>query len=227
MYNPASMNKPPFDLVIFDCDGVLVESEELACRVYVDMLRDYGYSLEYKETLHKFYGMTLDTRLKISAQELDWTPPEDFKPIFFQRQRELSRTQLRAIPHIHELIESITLPICVASNGSREEVIFRLTTAGLIERFGSAIFSGAEMPRPKPAPDVYLAAAASFNIHPSRCIVIEDSVLGATAAIHAGMKVYGYVGFHSAEALQAAGATPFTSMRELKEIFDREYSLAQ
>ena len=212
------MNTKPYDLVIFDCDGVLVESEALACRIYVDLFAEYGHPLDYTETLHKFYGVTLTNRLVISAQELGWTPPDEFVPIFNERLLALSEQELLPIPHIHELIESITVPMCVASNGSRDEIVFRLKVAGLTERFGNAIFSGTEVPHPKPAPDVYLAAARAFQTPPERCVVIEDSILGVTAGVRAGMKVYGHATFNSAESLRAAGATPFGSMLELKKI---------
>jgi HAD superfamily hydrolase (TIGR01509 family) len=212
------MNTKPYDLVIFDCDGVLVESEALACRIYVDLFAEYGHPLDYTETLHKFYGVTLTNRLKVSAQELGWTPPEEFVPKFNERLLELSERELLTIPHIHELIDSLSVPICVASNGSRDEIEFRLKVARLTERFGDAIFSGTEVPHPKPAPDVYLAAAQSFNIHPSRCVVVEDSILGVTAGVRAGMKVYGHATFSSAESLREAGAIPFTSMPELQKI---------
>jgi HAD superfamily hydrolase (TIGR01509 family) len=219
------MNTNPFELVIFDCDGVLVESEALVCKIYVQMFAEYGYSLNYEETLYKFYGVTLSNRLKVSARELGWTPNEDFVPTFNERLLALSERELHTIPHIHELIESITVPICVASNGSREEIVFRLKVAELTERFGSAIFSGMEVPHPKPAPDVYLAAAQSFNIHPSRCVVVEDSILGVTAGVRAGMTVYGHATFNSDEALQAAGAIPFANMLELKVILKNTESV--
>ena len=230
MYNPALMNTKPYDLVIFDCDGVLVESEALACQIYVQLFADYGFHLDYTETLHKFYGVTLANRLKISAQELSWTPAEEFIPIFNQRLLELSERELHTIPHVHELIESITVPMCVASNGSRDEIVFRLKVAGLTERFGKAIFSGTEVPHPKPAPDVYLAAAQAFQTPPERCVVIEDSILGVTAGVRAGMTVYGHATFNSAESLQAAGAIPFANMLELKAILtnpEQEPALAK
>jgi len=218
MYNPALMNTNPFDLVIFDCDGVLVESEALACQIYVQMFAEYGYPLDYNETLHKFYGVTLSNRLKVSAQELGWTPPEEFIPIFNERLLELSESDLQPIPHIHELIESLSVPMCVASNGTRDEIVFRLKVARLTEHFGDAIFSGMEVPHPKPAPDVYLAAARAFQTPPERCVVIEDSILGVTAGVRAGMMVYGHATFNSAESLRAAGAIPFANMLELKAI---------
>ena len=216
MYNPTLMNTKPYDLVIFDCDGVLVESEALVCQIYIQMFAEYGYTLNYEETLHKFYGVTLSNRLKVSAQELGWTPPEEFVPIFNQRLLDLSERELLTVPHVHELIESLTVPICVASNGTREEIVFRLKVAKLTEHFGTAIFSGMEVPHPKPAPDVYLAAARAFQTPPERCVVIEDSILGVTAGVRAGMTVYGHATFNSAEALRAAGAIPFANMLELK-----------
>jgi len=218
------MNNSSFDLVIFDCDGVLVESEELACQLYVQMFAEYGYKLDFDETLHKFYGTTLHERVKTTSQEIGRTPPDDFIPMFYQRQAELTEQALQAVPYVHELIESLSIPICVASNGSRNEINLRLRVTKLLPYFEGAIFSGIEVPRPKPAPDVYLAAAKHFNIQPSRCVVVEDSVLGVTAAVAAEMKVYGHATFNSAEKLQAAGAIPFKSMLELKEILAREFS---
>ncbi|GAB4496774.1 MAG: hypothetical protein OHK003_03120 [Anaerolineales bacterium] len=110
------------------------------------------------------------------------------------------------------------MPVCVASNGSRAEITLRLRLAKLERFFGDALFSGLEVSNPKPAPDVYLAAAQSFGIPPSRCIVIEDSVPGVTAGVRAGMPVYGYAAFTPAEKLAEAGAIPFTTMFELKDM---------
>ena len=226
MYNPAPMKNTSFDLVIFDCDGVLVESEPLACQVYVQMFHEFGYPLDYAETLYEFHGFTLPKRLEITSQKLSWTPPANFIPIFNERLSALTERELHPVPYIHELIKSISAPICVASNGSRDEITLRLKVAELADYFGNAIFSGMKVPHPKPAPDVFLTAAQAFHISPSRCIVIEDSVLGVTAAVRAGIKVYGHATFNSPESLRKAGAIPFTDMLELKELLSREYSLA-
>ena len=110
------------------------------------------------------------------------------------------------------------MPICIGSNGTRSEILLRLKIANLTEKFENAIFSGIEVAHPKPAPDVFLAAAQFFNIPPSRCIVIEDSVPGVTAAVRAGMRVYGHAAFTPASTLQAAGAIPFANMFELKSM---------
>jgi HAD superfamily hydrolase (TIGR01509 family) len=129
-----------------------------------------------------------------------------------------SEKELQTVAGIHDLIKSLSVPICVASNGSHEELAQRLRISGLAERFGSAIFSGLDVPNPKPAPDVYLAAAKAFNVTPDRCIVVEDSIPGVTAAVRAGMKVYGHAAITSAESLQKAGALPFGNMPELQNI---------
>lgn len=214
--------KNPFDLVIFDCDGVLVESEPLANRVYVQLFSELGYSLDYEKTLHEFQGVTIHDRLAASARMFNITPPVDFISAFNERLTALTETDLKVVPGIHALIESLTAPICVASNGSRDEITQRLRIANLAKHFNGHIFSGLEVPHPKPAPDVYLAAAAAFRIPPSRCIVIEDSVLGVTAAIRAGMKVYGHTAYTPARSLQEAGAIPFANMHELKNILSMQ-----
>ena len=212
------MNTTPFDLVIFDCDGVLVETEPLATQLFVQMFAEYGFQLSYEECLRKFAGAVISKRLEVTAQALNWTPPADFLSIFDQRIIPLTERELKTVPDIHALIESLSVPICVASNGSRDEITLRLKLAHLTQRFGSAIFSGVEVPHPKPAPDVFLAAAKAFNISPARCIVIEDSTLGVTAAVRAGMKVYGHAAVTSSEALREAGAIPFANMLELKTL---------
>lgn len=216
------MNTTPFDLVIFDCDGVLVETEPLATQLFVQMFAEYGFQLSYEECLRKFAGAVIPERLEVTAQALNWTPPADFLPIFDQRIIPLTESELKTVPDIHALIESLSVPICVASNGSRDEITIRLKLAHLTQRFGSAIFSGVEVPHPKPAPDVFLAAAKAFNISPARCIVIEDSTLGVTAAVRAGMKVYGHAAVTSSEALREAGAIPFANMLELKTLLHNQ-----
>ena len=218
LYNPASMNTTSFDLVIFDCDGVLVNSEPLANQVYVHMLGEFGYQVDTEQYLREFSGAAIYKRLDATSKKLNWTPPENFLPIFNERLSVLTEKELQPVIGIHSLIESLSVPICVASNGSREEIILRLKIAQLTEHFGNAIFSGLEVPHPKPAPDVFLAAAKAFDVSPARSIVIEDSVPGVTAAVRAGMKVYGHAAFTSSASLREAGAIPFANMMELKNI---------
>ncbi len=215
------MKNTSYDLIIFDCDGVLVNSEPLANQVYVQILEEHGHQVNSEEYMREFSGASITQRLQVTSQKLNWTPPSNFTSTFQERLAELSKQVLEPVPGIHELIESLTVPVCIGSNGTRSEILLRLKLANLTEFFGDAIFSGLEVPHPKPAPDVFLAAAQSFNIPPSRCIVIEDSIPGVTAGVRAGMKVYGYAAFTSAEMLQAAGAIPFANMMELKSMLAR------
>ncbi len=227
MYNPASMNQPSFELVIFDCDGVLVDSEPLANRIIVEMMGEYGYQVNEAEFLREFSGTTLPYREKTIAQKLGWTPPQNFLAELSHRLETRAANELQPIPHARELIESLNTPVCVASNGNRAEIGLRLQVAGLTDLIGGRIFSATEVAHPKPAPDVYLAAAKAFGVSPSQCIVVEDSVPGVTAAIRAGMRVYGHAVLTNEESLREAGASPFFSMLELKDILAREHSLVQ
>jgi len=212
------MKNTSYDLVIFDCDGVLVNTEPLANQVYVEILEEHGHRVNSDEYMREFSGASITQRLQVTSQKLNWTPPSNFASTFQERLAELSRQVLEPVDGIHELVESITVPMCIASNGTRSEIQLRLKLANLTEFFGDAIFSGLEVPKPKPAPDVFLTAAQSFNIPPSRCIVIEDSIPGVTAGVRAGMTVYGYAAFTPSESLRAAGAIPFSNMLELKSI---------
>jgi HAD superfamily hydrolase (TIGR01509 family) len=207
-----------YDLVIFDCDGVLVDSEPLANQLYVHMLGEFGHQVDAKQYLHEFSGAYISDRLKVTSQRLNWAPPANFLPVFHKRLSTLVNNELRAVVGIHSLIESLSVPICVASNGSREEIALRLKIAQLTDHFGESIFSGLEVPHPKPAPDVFLAAAKAFGVSPARCIVIEDSVPGVTAAVRAGMQVYGHAACTPRESLQKAGAIPFDGMMQLQTI---------
>jgi phosphoglycolate phosphatase len=213
------MNTTSFDLVIFDCDGVLVNSEPLANQIYVQMLGEYGHHVNTEEYQREFSGARITRRLEVTSQKLNWTPPENFLSIFDERFSSLAEKELKPVPGIHALIESLSVPICIASNGSREEIVLRLKIAQLTKYFTNVIFSGLEVPHPKPAPDVFLTAASAFNVSPVRCVVVEDSIPGVTAAVRAGMKVYGHAAFTPSESLRAAGAIPFANMMELKTLF--------
>ena len=215
-----------FDLVIFDCDGVLVNSEPLVNQIYVQMLGEFGFQVDADEYLREFSGAIMYKRLDATSRKLNWTPPANFLAIFNKRLSARTEAELKPVSGIRSLIESLPVPICVASNGSLEEIELRLKIAQLTEYFGDAIFSATEVPHPKPAPDVYLAAAKALNVPPDRCIVIEDSIPGVTAAVRAGMQVYGHAAFTSSESLRQAGAIPFANMLELQTILSDPNKIA-
>lgn len=212
------MNKPKYKLIIFDCDGVLVDSEPLANQVFCELLTEHGHQPDVAQIQKAMYGITLPQRLEMASRLFNWDPPEDFLPRFHERLIALTQTGLQPVAGIHTLLENLHTPKCVASNGYRTEIDLRLQTCELTHFFGNAIFSGMEVPNPKPAPDVYLAAAQSFNIRPEECIVIEDSIPGVTAGVRAGMRVYGHAAFTPMESLRQAGAIPFANMQELLQI---------
>jgi HAD superfamily hydrolase (TIGR01509 family) len=215
------------DLVIFDCDGVLVDSEVISCRAHAEVLTRHGYPITSEQVFDRFLGRsTRQANLEIEA-ELGRSLPDDFHT---QLQDELFRSfeaDLQAVPHIHAALDRIAPPVCVASSGSPQRMRVSLGRTALYDRFAPNIFSALQVKNGKPAPDLFLFAAEQMTVPPERCLVIEDSVPGITAARAAGMAVLGFCGGSHcgpghAEALRAAGATiTFADMRELAGLIER------
>jgi len=210
-----------FDLVIFDCDGVLVDSEVISCRAHADMLTRHGYPISPEQVLDRFLGVSdREARLAIEA-ELGRALPADFETLIKQAALQAYAEELGAIPYIAETIAAIPLPKCVASSGTPEKIRHGLNCAGLYDLLAPHIFSATQVKRGKPAPDLFLFAAEQMKVGPHRSVVIEDSVPGVTGARAAGMTVLGfYGGSHCragyADRLHEAGAAAtFRDMREL------------
>ena len=210
-----------FDLIIFDCDGVLVDSEVISCRAHADTLTRHGYPITSEQVFHRFLGRSTKQANQEVEAELGRALPEDFH---LQLQDELYRTfeaDLEAVPHIHAALDAITRPVCVASSGSHQRMRISLGRTRLYDRFAPNIFSASQVDNGKPAPDLFLFAAERMNVPPERCIVIEDSVAGVTAGRAAGMPVLGFHGGSHCqqghgETLRDAGATmTFGDMRKL------------
>jgi HAD superfamily hydrolase (TIGR01509 family) len=208
-------------LVIFDCDGVLVDSEVVSCRAHAAVLTRHGYPIDAEQVFQRFLGRsTRQANLEVEA-ELGRSLPDAYHS---DLQDELFRSftaDLQAIPHIHQALEVIAQPVCVASSGSQQRMRVSLGRAGLYDRLAPNIFSASQVARGKPAPDLFLFAASEMKAPPERCVVIEDSVAGITGAVAAGMAVFGFCGGshcrpgHS-ETLRAAGAhLTFSDMRQL------------
>ncbi|MFG3596727.1 HAD family hydrolase [Bradyrhizobium sp. RDI18] len=218
---------PNFDLVIFDCDGVLVDSEVISCRAHAEILSRHGYPITSEQVFHRFLGRsTRQANLEVEA-ELGRALPDDFH---LQLRDELHRTfeaDLEAIPHIHSALDAITQPVCVASSGSHQRMQISLGRTRLYDRFAPNIFSASQVSNGKPAPDLFLFAAGQMNVAPERCVVIEDSVPGVTAGRAAGMTVFGFHGGSHcqpgyAEMLRAAGAiATFDDMRQLPGLIEK------
>ena len=206
-----------FELVIFDCDGVLVDSEPIANRVLSERLAEVGLHMDADEVMRRFVGRTREGCLELAIELLGRKLPAGFADAWDAALFRAFDAELEPVAGVIEVIRELRMPICVASNSSRERMAVSLRAAGLARFFEGRAFSAAEVARPKPAPDLFLHAAAAMGVPPSRCAVIEDTPTGVRAAVAAEMAVYGYAGggSSSAEALTAAGATVFREMRAL------------
>jgi HAD superfamily hydrolase (TIGR01509 family) len=215
-----------FDLIIFDCDGVLVDSEVIACRVDADTLTRHGYPITADQVRDRFLGRSMrEVNLEIEA-ELGRSLPDDFNTQLLEELYRSFAAELEAVPHIHATLDTIAQPVCVASSGTHERMRISLGRAGLYDRFAPHIFSATQVRNGKPAPDLFLFAAEQMAMSPKQCVVIEDSTPGIAAARAAGMTVLGfYGGSHCrpgyADALRAAGAAAtFGDMRQLAGLID-------
>lgn len=210
-----------FGLIIFDCDGVLVDSELVSCRAHAETLTRHGYPITPEDVLDRFLGVSDSEARQIVERELGRKLPDDFEQEVKQATLQCYAGELKAIAHVGEAVAAIDLPICVASSGTPEKIRHGLTCAGLYAQFAPRIFSATQVERGKPAPDLFLFAARQMNMSPARCLVIEDSGPGVTGAVAAGMTVLGFVGGSHcgqghAAMLEAAGAADiFADMRQL------------
>jgi len=205
-----------FSLVIFDCDGVLVDSEVLGIRVLVECAAEYGTQMEMSEALPLFLGRKMAECVAILAKRATVPFPDEFTANFRAQSAIVFRKELQPIPGVREALAQITAPVCVATNGPREKMTLSLEVTGLLPRFGTNLFTAYEVGSWKPAPDLYLHAAAAFGIAPQNCAVVEDSPLGIQAAVAAGMTPFGYAPSEAhARELAALGAVTFPKMAML------------
>jgi HAD superfamily hydrolase (TIGR01509 family) len=206
----------PFELVIFDCDGVLVDSERIGVRVEAQYLAELGWPLTEAEIVERFLGRTDAYMHEAIQARLGGRLPAGWKEQFERRYREAFAADLAPVDGVVEALDRITVPTCVASAGSHDKLRFTLRHTGLYERFAGRIFSGHEVANGKPAPDLFLHAAARMGAEPARCAVVEDSRFGVEAARAAGMRAFGYAGgLTPPERLAGHGTQVFTDMREL------------
>ena len=206
-----------FELVIFDCDGVLVDSERLAIRTEARILSGLGWPLTEAEIVERFVGRSAAYMQKEIERHLgrsiDWQV--EFEP----RYQEVFELELVAVPGIVEALDAISVPVCVASSGSHDKMRFTLGKAGLFHRFDGRIFSADEVVHGKPAPDVFFLAAERMGASPDRCAVVEDSVSGVTAGLAAGMAVFAFAGgVTGAESLSIGTAVVFDRMEDLPNV---------
>ena len=182
-----------WDLVIFDCDGVLIDSELLSTRADRECLAECGIALSVEEILERYTGISFAGMVADLNKRHD-PLPADFAERHLMRLWPLFERELQAIPGVTAILDSLTCKICVASSGRPERLKHALSLVGLYDRFRPNIFSATEVRRGKPAPDLFLYAADRMGVMPERCVVIEDSMPGVTAAVAAGMTVIAFIG---------------------------------
>lgn len=205
-------------LVIFDCDGVLVDSEAISNRIMAETITASGVPISYEECRARFVGGTLQRVIDTVEDWLGKPLPETWRADFEAKRNVAFKEGLQPIPGVAQAIETILaqgIPICVASSGSMEKMDLTLGMTGLKRYFGQAIFSASMVARGKPDPDLFLFAAEQMGQLPETCMVVEDSLLGATAGIAAGMRVLAYAAEGDEDALSAAGGQTFTDMDQL------------
>ncbi|MGO4574056.1 HAD family hydrolase [Microvirga sp. 2TAF3] len=197
-------------LLIFDCDGVLVDSELLACQIEAEFLSALGFSYTLEDILRNFVGRSMRDAMAQIERDHGRPLPPDFSARANRALFARFETDLHAIPDIRDAILSLPHPRCVASSSTPERIALSLRVTGLDDLF-TDVFSAVEVERGKPAPDLFLHAASRMSAHPTECLVIEDSPAGVQAAIAAGMRVIGFTGgghcgSGHADKLRGAGA---------------------
>ncbi|MCW5654852.1 HAD family phosphatase [Hydrogenophaga sp.] len=223
----GSPGQSAFDAVLFDCDGVLVDSEPITKEVLREMLTEMGWAISSDECMGLFIGKAPTDEAALIEQRTGHRLTEPWIAEFRRRRNEALERELLAVPNIHQAVHAAYVHhggrIACASGSDRRKLELQLEKVSLMRYFDGRIFSGPEMKRSKPAPDVYLAAAQALGVSPQRCVVIEDTVTGVTAGAAAGALVFAYnrepIGDLTPRALLNAGATlVFHDMAELPSL---------
>ena len=185
---------PPIDLVIFDCDGVLIDSEIISAQMLVDSLAGLGVQIDLAYVAQHFLGRSYPVVMAQIRREFGLDLPEDFEDVYRARLLAAFSDGLRIMPGVAEVIGRLARPYCVATSSSPKRVELSLTLVGLEHLLGPHLFTSTMVARGKPAPDLFLHAAQAMGADPARCLVIEDSLMGIKAGLAAGMVVWRFTG---------------------------------
>jgi HAD superfamily hydrolase (TIGR01509 family) len=206
-------------LVIFDCDGVLVDSELITNRVFAQMLNELGIEMSLADMFERFVGRSMQQCLEILANLLGRPVPQHFVEEFQTRSATALKSELKAVPDIDMVLAAMRVPYCVASSGTHEKMHTTLGITGLLPQFRGKMYSVTEVAQSKPFPDVFLHAARQHGVMPADCAVIEDTPTGVRAGVAAGMTVFGYCALTPKQRLIEAGAHhTFERMRDLPSL---------
>ncbi len=184
----------PLKLIIFDCDGVLIDSEIIACRITAEELTRHGFLFTQEEIAERFLGIPSAPMYATIEKEVGRTVPDDLRSRVRSRIRQLVADELEAVPGVHETLDKISHDVCVASSSGLDYLKIALSRVVLYDRLSPHIFSAQQVARGKPAPDLFLYAAREMGVANEDCLVIEDSIAGVTAGLTAGMRVIGFAG---------------------------------
>ena len=204
--------------VIFDCDGVLVDTEHIANRVLAELLTGAGLPTTPEDCMRDYRGRAMPSVLALATERLGAPLPADLPERYYAEVKGVFARELQPVPGVVAALDRIALPSCVASSGPHHKMALTLRHTGLWERFAGRIFSATEVQRGKPAPDLFLHAARRMGFEPATTAVVEDSVPGIEAARAAGMRALAFARHTEAELLAAAGGEPFDDMAQLPQL---------
>ena len=208
--------KRRFELVIFDCDGVLVDSESITNRVFSSMLNELGIFVSGEEMFERFVGRSMPQCLAVLETLLTRPVPDEFVQEYYARSTRALKSELKAVADIELVLASLKVPYCVASSGTREKMNTTLGITGLLPKFQGKMYSVTEVANAKPAPDVFLHAAKQMGVAATACAVVEDTPTGVRAGVAAGMTVFGYSAVTPQKRLiEARAHYTFERMRDL------------
>lgn len=207
-----------YKCVIFDCDGVLVDSEPIASKVLVDMANELGANISLDYALKRFKGASMQQCQEHIAHLVSQRLPDDFLPKFRERSFESFRQNIKPVEGVAEVLENLKIPFCVASSGPENKIRLNLELTGLLPHFENKIFSCYTIKKWKPDPAVFLWATKTMGFTPEECIVIEDSISGVNAAKNGGFDVFGFTAHDYNNELEGHATLTFNKMSQLLDL---------
>ena len=204
-----------YKCIIFDCDGVLVDSETISAKIFMEMAETLGFKMDFNFAVERFAGVSMKENLQFIDDNIEGSLPTGFEQEFRRQTYEAFKTDLKPVRGIHNLINRITVPFCVASSGPIEKIKLSLTTTNLIDKFENSIYSCYEIGSWKPEPGIYLYAAKQMGFAPKECVVIEDSEAGIKSAKAGGFDVYALANDKKKSTFEKLGANVFFGINEL------------
>ncbi len=211
-----------YKCIIFDCDGVLVDSEGISAGIFQEMASELGFQMDYDTAVEKFAGASMNDNLQFLADNVRGKLPDSFEEEFRERTYQAFKTSLKPVPGIHAFLGMIKVPVCVASSGPIEKIRLNLITTGLIDNFEGNIFSCYDIKSWKPEPGIYLYAARKMGFSPHECLVIEDSLAGIKAAVAGGFTVFALSNDKNREKFEKQGARVFNNHQEIGHYLNLE-----